>query len=348
MIVVGDLASIEQPDFSGIADAFANEALVANIEGAVAADATEEQIQRNKKKTILFNSEASIEAACKLHLKAAVLANNHVFDLGQNLESSFAFFRQHGVAYCGAGATCEDAGEAILLTDCGQEYAILSFCWDVTGGKPATNQHGGTNPLTKENIQKCIGKAREQYRNAKIIAIMHWAIELEKYPEPMHVKQARWAIDCGADIVIGHHPHRIQMVDEYKGKSIFYSIGNFYIEEGAYFDGRLQYPECAKESMAVRIMPDKIRVLLLYKRKDQIVFTEEISFHEAKQRFSFPTIDVDYDHWFKKNRVKKKAIPVFYDDSEIVVNHMKTWFLSARALLIQALLALGLKRGRGK
>lgn len=348
MIVVGDLASIKRPDFTGIEEAFANEALVANIEGAVAVNATEEQIQREKKKTIVFNTEASIEAACKLHLKAAVLANNHYFELDQDLEDSFSFFRQHDIAYCGAGKTCEDAGKAILLIDRGQEYAIISFCWDVTGGKPATNKHSGINPLTKENIQRCIEKAREQYRNAKIIAIMHWAIELEKYPEPMHIKQARWAIDCGADIVIGHHPHRIQAVDEYKGKPIFYSIGNFYMEEGTYFNGHLQFPECTKESLAIRIRPEKISILLLDNRMDKLFFREEISFHEALERFSFPTINGDYGKWFKKNRIKKKAIPVYYDDSKIVVNQVKTWFLSARALLIRALISLGLKRRRGK
>lgn len=347
MIIVGDYASVHQPDFRKIQTSFANEQLVINLEGAIAVGATEQQVCSLQKKTILFNTETSLQGALALHLKAVVLANNHVFDLKNGMVATLDYLKKNGVSYCGAGKTIIEAGKPMIIMDHGQEYALLSFCWDITGGKVAIHGQAGVNPLTDKDIQRCISDTKRLHPAAKVIAIMHWAIELEKYPEPMHVKQARWAIDCGADVVIGHHPHRIQAIDEYKGKPIFYSIGNFYIEEGIYFDGCLRYPQCAQKSMAVRIHPDKMSVLLLKKNDNGICFQEELSMNAAVQRFALPATNEQYDSWFRKNRVKKKGIPIFYDDCHHAANALKKGCLNVRAILIRSLFTLGLKKGRG-
>lgn len=347
MIIVGDYASVHQPDFRMIQTAFANEQLVINLEGAIAVGATEVQIRSLQKKIGLFNTEVSFQSALELHLKAAVLANNHVFDLKNDIDETLRYLKKNGISYCGAGQTITEAGKPMIIQDFGQEYALVSFCWEITGGKMAIHGQAGVNPLTDKDIQRCISETKRLHPAAKVIAIMHWAIELEKYPEPMHVKQARWAIDCGADVVIGHHPHRIQAIDEYKGKPIFYSIGNFYIEEGIYFDGCLRYPQCAQESMAVKIHPDGLNVLLLKKLDHGLCFQEELPIDEAARRFALPATKEQYDSWFRKNRVKKKGIPIFYDDCHHAANALKKMSLTVRAILIRCMLTLGLKKGRG-
>lgn len=60
-----------------------------------------------------------------------------------------------------------------------------------------------------------------------ILACCHWGIERENYPEEYQKTLGRKCIDWGADLVIGHHPHVLQGIEEYQGKYIVYSLGNF-------------------------------------------------------------------------------------------------------------------------
>lgn len=60
-----------------------------------------------------------------------------------------------------------------------------------------------------------------------VVAVFHWGNELEAVPDSNQTTLAHLAIDEGADLVIGHHPHVLQGIEEYKGKNIAYSLGNF-------------------------------------------------------------------------------------------------------------------------
>lgn len=60
-----------------------------------------------------------------------------------------------------------------------------------------------------------------------VIVSFHWGIERDNYPNSVQKDLARFAIDNGADLVLGHHPHVIQGIEKYKGKYIVYSLGNF-------------------------------------------------------------------------------------------------------------------------
>ena len=60
-----------------------------------------------------------------------------------------------------------------------------------------------------------------------ILACCHWGTEREYYPEEYQQTLGRLCIDWGADLVIGHHPHVLQGIEEYQGKYIVYSLGNF-------------------------------------------------------------------------------------------------------------------------
>ncbi|MFR5148930.1 MAG: CapA family protein [Ruminococcus sp.] len=60
-----------------------------------------------------------------------------------------------------------------------------------------------------------------------IIVIFHWGNEKETVPDSNQTTLGHLAIDLGADLVCGHHPHVLQGIEEYKGKNIVYSLGNF-------------------------------------------------------------------------------------------------------------------------
>lgn len=80
------------------------------------------------------------------------------------------------------------------------------------------------------SADKDLPKAMEQVKNhgAEVTIVqIHWGIEGNNYPEDDQVKLAHKIIDSGADLVIGHHPHVLQGIEQYNGKMIIYSMGNF-------------------------------------------------------------------------------------------------------------------------
>lgn len=80
----------------------------------------------------------------------------------------------------------------------------------------------GVEKYLKEGIQRL----REDGADL-VVASCHWGIERENYPEPYQKSLGKKCIDWGYDLVIGHHPHVLQGIEEYQGKFILYSLGNF-------------------------------------------------------------------------------------------------------------------------
>ncbi len=78
----------------------------------------------------------------------------------------------------------------------------------------------------KEEIRQAIEALKAE--GADIVILMfHWGIERDYYPNSVQTKLAHYSIDQGADLVLGGHPHVLQGIEEYNGKSIIYSLGNF-------------------------------------------------------------------------------------------------------------------------
>ena len=91
------------------------------------------------------------------------------------------------------------------------------------------NDHLDREEQLKQNIEK-VKKDGAQL----IIVIFHWGNEKEEVPDSNQTTLGHLAIDLGADLVCGHHPHVLQGIEEYKGKNIVYSLGNFCFGGNAY------------------------------------------------------------------------------------------------------------------
>lgn len=91
------------------------------------------------------------------------------------------------------------------------------------------NDHLGREEQLKQNIAKV-----KQDGAQLIVVIFHWGNEKEEVPDENQKTLGRLAIDEGADLVCGHHPHVLQGIEEYKGKNIVYSLGNFCFGGNAY------------------------------------------------------------------------------------------------------------------
>ena len=77
-----------------------------------------------------------------------------------------------------------------------------------------------------EQLKQNIARVKEEGAQL-VIVIFHWGNEKEEVPDTNQMTLGRLAIDEGADLVCGHHPHVLQGIEEYKGKNIVYSLGNF-------------------------------------------------------------------------------------------------------------------------
>ena len=141
-------------------------------------------------------------------IEAANIANNHSKDYGEQSQKDTI-------------ATLEDAG----IVNFGYERVQIM---EINGIKVGlTGIYELAEGLGKQTeVKSNIAKLKEQ--GAQLIIVnFHWGIEREYIPNNTQKTLARLAIDEGADLVIGHHPHVLQGIEKYKGKYIAYSLGNF-------------------------------------------------------------------------------------------------------------------------
>ena len=80
--------------------------------------------------------------------------------------------------------------------------------------------------------KKVITQVKEEKAKVNILIVsFHWGQEYAQEPSPSQVKLAHQAVEAGADLIIGHHPHIIQRVEDYQGAKIVYSLGNFVFDQ---------------------------------------------------------------------------------------------------------------------
>ena len=169
------------------------------------------------------------------------LANNHSVDQRRGgLRSTYDNCLRAGIVPLGAGHTMAEASEPVLLSPPSTFNPPPSTLHHVylfaTQQLPLENfpYLPDSFSVSQESIDtlcqrvSCLRKADP---TAYIIVCPHWGIEHVTTPTPWQRRHARALIDAGADIIVGHHSHTLQTVEEYNGKPIFYSIGNFIFDQ---------------------------------------------------------------------------------------------------------------------
>lgn len=143
-------------------------------------------------------------------VEAVSLENNHIMDHGeQGYEDTCQALRDAGILYSG------HLGSSIFTTETGVDIGMLSY-----------QTFNGKYPAIYEAIEGDIQMLRDAGCELVIVSY-HWGEEKDYVPNERQVPLGRATIDAGADLVIGHHSHRINPIEEYKGKYICYSLGNF-------------------------------------------------------------------------------------------------------------------------
>lgn len=191
-----------------------------------------------EEKIVLKAPMIAAEALAISNFKVLNLANNHILDCGpEGLKDTMNSLFRHQISHVGAGFNLDEARKPLVLEPNGIRISFLSYCSSFN----ATVNKAGTPPLNIPEIKKDIHKQRS---NSDIIIVsLHHGVEYSNYPLPAFMKLGRAVIDAGADVILGHHPHVLQGIEDYRGKLIAYSLGNFVfdladetIRQGAYRD----------------------------------------------------------------------------------------------------------------
>ncbi len=160
------------------------------------------------------------------------LANNHVPNQGSGgIQDTLDALDDAGVLYTGAGMNKLQAETPAIVTVHGMTVGFVAFNDSdvVPAGYFATDTRAGTAAMDIAELITVVTELREQVDF--LVVMMHSGTEYQTTPNQRQTEFAHAAIDSGADLVIGHHPHVIQTTEEYNGKYIYYSLGNFVFDQ---------------------------------------------------------------------------------------------------------------------
>ncbi len=154
------------------------------------------------------------------------LANNHIIDFGcEGLSNTMTTLQNAGIEHSGAGENRRQACSPAFIDVNGVSVAFLGFSMTYPKEFWATPDSCGTCYPTEELLHRVISEC-EQQADLTVVSF-HWGAEKHTMPREYQVEYGRMAIDFGADLVLGHHPHVLQGLELYKGKLIAYSLGNY-------------------------------------------------------------------------------------------------------------------------
>jgi poly-gamma-glutamate capsule biosynthesis protein CapA/YwtB (metallophosphatase superfamily) len=204
------------------------------------------------------------------------LANNHTMDYGaEGLEKTINLCKNSGVQTVGAGLDKAEAFKPIIAGNC----SLIAVAENEFGA--AGNFQAGIATVDNElEIYQLISEQKKL--GHFVVVVAHGGSEVIEVPPPYIRQRYKLWIEYGADLIIGSHPHVVQGCEVYKGRFIFYSLGNF-----AFFsDSFKQYPD-SQWSIAVSVDTKNcnVKVFTLSAGRDRII--DFVSMEEINRRFHY-------------------------------------------------------------
>lgn len=257
ILIVGDIfVRREQPTsvFRHVKAEFAAaDFVLGNLEGACCDGGTPWQ----KGGINVWKADArQVEAVIDAGFHAVGVTNNHILDYGHDgLFETLGYLDKANIRYAGAGHNAAEAHAPAVLEHDGCRVAMLAYSsvftpgWEATDERPGLavmrahtafephprhHETPGKDPKVrtwlyeadKAQLAADIAAARQQADI--VICSFHWGVsEGHEALTDYQVELGHHAVDVGADLVFGHHPHLLQGIEAYNGKAIFYSLGNF-------------------------------------------------------------------------------------------------------------------------
>jgi poly-gamma-glutamate capsule biosynthesis protein CapA/YwtB (metallophosphatase superfamily) len=181
---------------------------------------------------MVFKAEPEmIEGLTLAGIDVASTANNHARDQGSSgLEYTVKWLEEHNIAPVGTGLSEAQVHAGTVIERHGVRFGFLAYTYDQANGN-----HADHDPrvavMDVEQMKRDVTKLRSDRRAAVVVVSMHGGTEYAPKPHSSQIAFARAAIDAGAQLVIGHHPHVIQPAEYYRNGLIFYSLGNLVFDQ---------------------------------------------------------------------------------------------------------------------
>lgn len=180
-----------------------------------------------------FHADPGAEVAlAAANFKILSLANNHLPNYGAaGIADTIKHLDETGIAHAGAGNNLATAGLPAFLEIKGIKFAFLAYNDSdvVPPGYGASEKRAGTALMDITKMPAAVISAKKQADF--VIVSMHSGKEYTEDLSPSQTAFAHAAVDAGAELVLGHHPHVTQRVEKYNDKYIFYSLGNFIFDQ---------------------------------------------------------------------------------------------------------------------
>lgn len=207
-------------DLGNIKPLFANNVAIANLEGCILSDKRDVGKNRWNDKYSVYSCPSILQTIKELNINYVSLCNNHIFDYKVPISNTENILKRNNIKYFGL------RNHDILTTELnGKPLFIITFSTCVNGH--------ALNIYNPDKVVEDI-KTLKRENDCYVVVYPHWGIERLQYVEPADRDHAHRCIDAGADLIIGHHPHIIQQIEIYKGKTIAYSVGNFIFPQTYY------------------------------------------------------------------------------------------------------------------
>jgi hypothetical protein len=162
-------------------------------------------------------------------VEVANMANNHSYDYGpEALVDTRRNIQKAGIDPVGAGKDPAEAERAAILHVKGWTVAVVGFDKVVDPFPDAIAAPGHPGTACGHDVDCMVAATKRAAAMSDLVIVdIHWGVELDTQPRSDDVAIAHRLIDAGADIIFGGHSHRLQPLDMYRGRPVFYSLGNF-------------------------------------------------------------------------------------------------------------------------
>lgn len=191
------------------------------------------KIRQPAYKRYIFRAEPEWLLSLKRHgITHLNLANNHSVDQGRTgLADTKRNIEAAGMIPVGAGDNMTEAARPVLLASSPRKvYLLTSLQMPLENFSYLPEKTSVSNEPLDSLLVK-IHRLKTSDPQCCVIVSLHWGAEHTLKPAPQQRRQAHQLIDAGADALICHHTHTMQTIEQYKGKTIYYSIGNFIFDQ---------------------------------------------------------------------------------------------------------------------
>lgn len=230
-------------------------------------------------KQYIFRSEPEWLDTLRQHgITHLNLANNHSIDQGrEGLLDTKRNIKEAGMVPIGAGASMQEAAGPVLLASSPRKVWLVPSLrlalenYAYLTDKPCVSQE----PM--DSLMQRVFQLRKADSTAVIIVSLHWGGEHTLKPVPRQRMEAHQLILAGADALICHHTHTLQTIETFRGKPIYYSIGNFIFDPTRPINAEacIVRLKITSDTINTETLPVQIRHCVPYLKENHHIFEEK-------------------------------------------------------------------------